>query len=73
MDEVGRRSRIGASNLKISDLQNGEPHFSTRPGPFEIVAAEQKSLAVVDLFLMNSSKTMRLPRSRRRRQARGSL
>jgi len=47
--------------LKISDFQNSKPHFSTSPEPSEIAAAEQGSLAVVDLLIANSSKTRRFP------------
>jgi hypothetical protein len=45
--------------LRISDFQNREPRFSTRPGPFAIAAAEHGSLAIVDLLVVKSSKTPR--------------
>jgi len=59
--KLGRWSKIGVSTVKISDFPNSKPHFSTSPKPFGIAAAEQGSLAVVDLLIANSSKTRRFP------------
>jgi hypothetical protein len=47
--------------LEISDFQNSKPPFSISPEPSGIAAAEQGSLAVVDLLIANSSKTRRFP------------